>query len=111
MNDPRVDKVVDQILDIFKDQDALPIAYEAMDKIYRPFLQWIHRAQEEGTDAVTVRGSLLNLISAMIVETGSRMSERTPDGERIPKELWLGEFMLDLKQELIDDLEYHGKHH
>lgn len=111
MNDPAVDKLIDGILEVFKEQNAISIAYDAMDKIYRPYLQWMHAAQLNKEDAGNVRQSLLNIISAMMVEASSRMSGMERDGTRVPKEVWLGEFMLDLKNELVEDLEYHGRHH
>jgi hypothetical protein len=111
MNDPKIDQIVDHILTIFKEQNALPIAYSSMDTIYRPFLQWLHSAQADRTNAAEVRQSMLNLISSMIIEAASRMGEVLPGGERVAKDVWIGELMLDLKQELIEDLNYHGKHH
>ena len=111
MNNPKVDELIDGILEIFKEQDAKPIAYSSMDKIYRPFLQWLHEAQTERTNPADVRASMLHLISAMIIEASSRMGEVTPGGERVAKDVWIGEFVLDMRDELVDDLNYHGKHH
>jgi hypothetical protein len=107
-----IDKVVDGILEAFREQDALPIAYDAMDKIYRPFLHWLAEAHSERIDPAVVRHSLIALISSMTMETASRMGEVKPDGTRVPVDEWLGEFILDLRDELIADLKSRmGKAH
>lgn len=110
MNNPKVDKMVDHILGIFKEKDAHPIVCEAMDKIFRPYLHWMQMAQEQCVEPALVRNSMISLISSMIMEASSRMGEAELDGTKKPREVWLGEFMLELRDELVAELEFHNLH-
>jgi hypothetical protein len=100
----RTDKLVDKMLKIYKNE-AVPVACTALDTVFRPFMHWIDTAQQEKANPSHVRGAILGMISSMILEAAVRMGERDEDGERIPMEVWLGEFVLDLRDELIQDLD------
>lgn len=102
----KVDALVDSILTTFKQAGADEVAYDVVDTVFRPYLQWMHRARSNRENPGKVRSTILHLTSSMIVEAALKMGEVAPDGTRIPMEIWLGEFMLDLKDELIADMEH-----
>jgi hypothetical protein len=100
----RTDKLVDGMLEIYK-EEAVPVACDALDTIFRPFMHWIDTAQQDRVEPNQVRGAVLGMISSMILEVAARMGQRDENGDRMPMEVWLGDFILDLRDELIQDME------
>jgi hypothetical protein len=72
-------------------------------------MEWINAAQASKTHPDLARSTLVNLISLMIMEMASRMSGKDDDGGKIPTEVWLGEFMISMRDELIHDLELNNE--
>jgi len=103
--DAKVDLTVDDLLAIFIEQEAPEVACEAMNGPFRSFVHWLHAAHRAKADPQDVRKSLLAIISSMIMETSKRMGEIDEEGRRVPMEVWIGELVLDLRDELIHDLD------
>jgi len=98
------DKLMDDMITIFKEADAVPVACTVIDKVLRSYFHWLDDAQREKSHPADVRNAMLHLISCMIMEASQRMGEVTPEGDRVPKDQWLGSFVVDLRDELIEEL-------
>jgi hypothetical protein len=96
-----VNKVVDAIVKIMENHEAPPITCEGMDTIYRAYLHWISHAHSIKEDPNVVRKSLIHIVVSMMYDMSIRMSNRHVQNDQ---ELWLGEFMYELKDELIAEL-------
>jgi len=105
----KIDQYVDTIIALIKYQGAEPVAYMAMDLVFRPYLKWLQTAYVDNVNPTLVRNSMVNAISIMIMETATRMTGREVDGSPVPIENWLGELVLDLRDELIHDLDTLGE--
>jgi hypothetical protein len=90
---------------IMKDQGAEQVSVDSLDAIFRPYMHWVNDAQSNKVHPDLARNTLVNLISLMIMEMASRMSGREDDGSKAPIEVWLGEFMISMRDELIHDME------
>lgn len=101
----KVDQFVDSLVVSMVDQDSDPAAYMAIDLIFRPYIKWLQAAHANKTDPTLARASVINLLSLMILETSTRMYGREDNGRRMTMDIWFGEFMLDLRDELIHDVE------
>lgn len=103
-NDPKVNEVVDVLVDVLqKHADAIPVAYMAVDTIYRPFLHWLLSARRFKCDATDARNSALHLINMMVMELAVRIATKGSDG-KMPVDQWVGEFVTDLINELRIDV-------
>ena len=100
----RLDKLADHMVSVLKNEGTTPVAYMAMDMIYRPFIQWLHSAQIQGIDPFEARNSAIFVINAMVVELTKRMSDVGINGERSSKEDWVRAFILELTGEILIDL-------
>ena len=95
----KLDLYVDAMVRVLRDEaNALPVAYMAVDTVYRPYLQWVHSAQEQGIDAHTTRNAAIHLINVMIIEIASRMNPVETMAS------WVDEFVSILIDELEHDL-------
>jgi hypothetical protein len=97
---PEVNKFVDGIATLFKDNDADPAAYMCIDSVFRAYMHWLWKARELGTPATLARNSTVNVINTMIMEIAGQMTNKG-NGDLAQ---WLGEFMEDLAQELERDI-------
>jgi hypothetical protein len=103
--EPKVDLFVDDLMVIYIKEGVPKVAIEALDGPFRAYMHWIHRCQTMKVDPVIARKAMLDFISSAIMQAAKRMGEVDEDGNRLPLETWLGEFVLDLRDELIADLE------
>jgi hypothetical protein len=101
-----VDATVDEMVRVVQAGEFDPVAYMAIDMIFRSFFHWIHMAQVNDQNPETTRDAALQIVDLIIIECSKRMGSRNSNGERIPKDVWIGEFMLDLQHELVSDLDF-----
>jgi hypothetical protein len=87
-----------------EDAEAKPAAYMALDMVFRSYMRWFNSARIHKQDPELVRNSLVFIMNLMIMETAQSMG-LTEDGKRLPTDVWIGELMLDLRDELIGDLQ------
>lgn len=98
-----IERHVDQMVEVLRDDaNAVPVAYMAIDMVYRPYLQWLHSAQLQKCDATATRNSAIHLVNMMIIEMLSRMVNREQGIDGAIE--WADEFMGKLNEELDEDL-------
>ena len=105
MKKDETNKYVDSLIVLMKDQGAQDVSCEAMDVIFRPFMAWMNAAQSDRVHPDLARNTVVSVVSLMIMEMASRMAGREDDGRKTPTEVWLGEFMISLRDEIIHDLD------
>lgn len=94
---------VDRMVSVLVEhEETMPVAYMAIDMIYRPYLQWLHSAQAQKLDATATRNSVVHLVNMMILEICSRMTNVDRGAEHAID--WIDEFMDKLTKELDEDL-------
>jgi hypothetical protein len=101
----KVRVLADRMVKVMKEVDANPVVYMAIDMTFRPYVQWFHSARVLKMSPEVARSALIYLITEMIMYAGTNMGCVEEDGTKMPLEQWLGEFMLDLRDALIVDLE------
>ncbi|HEY8094759.1 MAG TPA: hypothetical protein VIE65_01500, partial [Methylobacter sp.] len=83
---------------------ADPASYMVIDMAFRQYFQWLYSAQRLKVNSKLARNSLIHLVNVMILEAAMRMGVVESDGTRQPIDVWVGEFVLDLRDELVEDL-------
>lgn len=102
-----IERYVDHLVNVLKeDANAEPVAYMAVDMVYRQYVQWLHSAQLADVDAPLTRNSGVHLINMMIIEMCRRMNNMKGDMKNARE--WIGEFMETLNEEIDADLEEIG---
>lgn len=103
-NAEHINRYVDSLVDTIKnDAHGVPVAYKAVDIVFRPYLQWLHTAHEARINATQTRNSAINLVNMMILEMMSRMHTKQTDPQDITE--WVDEFLELLAKELNEDIE------
>lgn len=98
-----IDRYVDHLVNVLKeDANAEPVAYMAVDMVYRQYIQWLHSAQSADIDAPLTRNSGLHLINMMIIEMCRRMNNMKGDMKNALE--WIDDFMETLNAEIDADL-------
>ena len=101
----KTDKLVNSILDGFKQARIEALPYDAVATVFRPYLHWLHKARSDREEPDVVRGVVIHLLSSMIVEASLCIKGTEEDGSKTPIEVWLGEVMLSLRDSIITDLD------
>ena len=95
---------VDSMLMVLKDVKAGEEVCIIVDRVYRPYVQWLYSARRNGVEAEDARNSVINLVNGMILETMTQMASRSEDKVVNPKE-WIEDFFNDLLTSLKGDLD------
>jgi hypothetical protein len=107
----KINRHVDRIIKYTVEGGALPVTVVAIDQVYRPYLQWLHAAQESAVDPTLVRNSTINLITTMIIEMANRMNGKEDGVEGMMK--WVKDFMartiVELDADVRELIEERGK--
>lgn len=101
MNNPKVDQALNTILEIMKEQNAHPMTCEAMNTIFRDYMHWASKAQRDREDTKIIRHAMLGFVSSMAIDMATRMTSKHKPEDR---DVWLGEFVLDLRDEILVEL-------
>jgi hypothetical protein len=101
MNNPKVDQALNTILEIMKEQNAHPMTCESMDTIFRAYMHWASKAQRDREDTAIIRKAMLAFVASMAIDMSTRMTSKHKLEDR---DVWLGEFVLDLRDEIMVEL-------
>ena len=99
-----VNAFVDVMVQKLKEVDAHPAAYMCIDIVFRSYLQWLHSAQISKVDPELARNSTIHLMSIILIELASRMNAIDEDGNKMPIDEWVRDFVTDLGTEIGHDL-------
>lgn len=99
-----VDKYVNLMIISMKEAKVDPLAMVAIDKIFRPYLQWIHSAQVDGENPILARNCAVHLANTMILEMATRMNPDEGD-YRMALTEWVREFVGDMADGLMNDIQ------
>ena len=99
-NQAKIDKYLDNILAVMASENVQPVALIGVDKVYRPYMEWLAAAREHRADATVTRAAVVHIISTAIMEVANQMG-----GNAATVDQWLSDFMYDLRDELVNDLE------
>ena len=102
----KVNDYIQRIVDVMLEEEVKTIAVIGVDKVYRNYMEWLYSARDQRVDAELARNATVHIISTMIVEIASQMAGRTlEDGKVMALDTWLSDFMYDLRDELLSDLQ------
>jgi len=97
----RLNKYIEAILSIIAGEEGHPAVLMGMDKVYRSYIEWLTSVRHNNVDAGTARSASLHIISTQIMELSNQMV----DHDMQTADHWLSEFMYDLRDELVQDLQ------
>jgi hypothetical protein len=97
---------VDKMTQGMIDQNAAPAACMVVDKVFRSYLEWLVRAKKLDVHPLLARNSMVHLLTIVILETALRINTRDDEGKQVSIEEWLGELLMDIRDELIQDVRH-----
>jgi len=104
--DPKLDEFVSKMVRGMAEQNAAPAPCMVVDKVFRSYLEWLTRAKQLKVDPLLARNSMVHLITIAILETALRINTRDEEGKAVSMEEWLGELLIDVRDELIQDVRH-----
>jgi hypothetical protein len=97
---------VDKMVKGMAEQNAAPAACMVVDKVFRSYLEWLTRAKQLKVDPLLARNSMVHLITIIVLETALRINTRDEEGKQVSIEEWLGELLIDVRDELVQDVRH-----
>ena len=98
---PASDAFVDNMIRVYREEsNNPPVTYEALDKVFRPYLHWLTSAKEYKVHPELTYKILARLIAIMMLEASVRLKITKKDGTPMNTGEWLGDLMEDVSGEL-----------
>ena len=101
---PLIKELVDKSIIELKKVGAPPVAYMAVDMIYRSFVKWLHSSKALRVNPELVRASIIYLMGVIITELSKRMASVDQYGNRHSSIEWAKDFINELAIDVANSI-------